>query len=126
MTLVPELAAGTSASALSFPDGALSYAQLARAVAGLRARLPGDGRVALWAAPELGTAIGLLAGLEAGLDVVPLNPKSGPGELAHILAETRPSALIAPAGTAFEDIPETWFCPVCGARKRDFAPYEEE
>ena len=30
-----------------------------------------------------------------------------------------------PAGTAFEDIPETWFCPVCGARKRDFTPYDE-
>jgi rubredoxin len=30
-----------------------------------------------------------------------------------------------PPGTAFEDIPETWFCPVCGARKRDFSPYEE-
>ena len=25
----------------------------------------------------------------------------------------------------FEDIPDTWFCPVCGARKRDFVPYEE-
>jgi rubredoxin len=30
-----------------------------------------------------------------------------------------------PAGTAFEDIPESWFCPVCGARKRDFTPYED-
>ena len=30
-----------------------------------------------------------------------------------------------PPGTAFEDIPDTWFCPVCGARKRDFAPYED-
>ena len=30
-----------------------------------------------------------------------------------------------PPGTAFEDIPETWFCPVCGARKQDFTPYEE-
>jgi rubredoxin len=29
-----------------------------------------------------------------------------------------------PAGTAFADIPDTWFCPVCGARKRDFVPYE--
>jgi rubredoxin len=29
-----------------------------------------------------------------------------------------------PPGTAFEDIPETWFCPVCGARKQDFTPYE--
>ena len=30
-----------------------------------------------------------------------------------------------PPGTEFEDIPETWFCPVCGARKRDFSPYED-
>jgi rubredoxin len=30
-----------------------------------------------------------------------------------------------PPGTPFEEIPETWFCPVCGARKRDFSPYEE-
>jgi rubredoxin len=30
-----------------------------------------------------------------------------------------------PPGTPFEDIPETWFCPVCGARKRDFSPYDE-
>ncbi len=28
-------------------------------------------------------------------------------------------------GTAFEDIPETWYCPVCGARKADFVPYED-
>jgi rubredoxin len=30
-----------------------------------------------------------------------------------------------PPGTPFEDIPDDWFCPVCGARKRDFEPYEE-
>ncbi len=30
-----------------------------------------------------------------------------------------------PMGTAFEDIPDTWFCPVCGARKRDFTLYED-
>ena len=29
-----------------------------------------------------------------------------------------------PAGTQFEDIPDTWFCPVCGARKSDFEPFE--
>jgi rubredoxin len=28
-------------------------------------------------------------------------------------------------GTAFEDIADDWFCPVCGARKKDFVPYEE-
>jgi rubredoxin len=30
-----------------------------------------------------------------------------------------------PPGTAFEEIPDTWFCPVCGARKVDFEPYED-
>ena len=30
-----------------------------------------------------------------------------------------------PPGTAFEDIPLDWYCPVCGARKRDFVPYED-
>lgn len=26
------------------------------------------------------------------------------------------------AGTAFEDIPEDWVCPVCGTSKSDFEP----
>ena len=30
-----------------------------------------------------------------------------------------------PPGTAFTEIPDSWFCPVCGARKRDFTPYED-
>lgn len=29
-----------------------------------------------------------------------------------------------PAGTPFAEIPDTWFCPVCGATKDDFSPYE--
>jgi rubredoxin len=28
------------------------------------------------------------------------------------------------AGTAFEDLPEDWCCPVCGAGKSDFEPEE--
>ena len=27
-------------------------------------------------------------------------------------------------GTAFEDIPEDWTCPLCGVGKEDFEPYE--
>ena len=34
-----------------------------------------------------------------------------------------PDGGVAP-GTPFEDIPNDWFCPVCGARKADFVPYE--
>jgi rubredoxin len=26
------------------------------------------------------------------------------------------------AGTAFEDLPEDWVCPLCGAPKSDFSP----
>ena len=40
------------------------------------------------------------------------------------VAEATPTAGSRP-GTPFEDIPDTWFCPVCGARKRDFTPYED-
>jgi rubredoxin len=29
-----------------------------------------------------------------------------------------------PPGTPFEDVPATWLCPVCGARKSEFERYE--
>ena len=30
-----------------------------------------------------------------------------------------------PAGTAFEDIPDDWTCPVCGVGKDDISPVDE-
>lgn len=27
-----------------------------------------------------------------------------------------------PPGTAFEDLPDDWVCPICGAGKSDFEP----
>ena len=27
-----------------------------------------------------------------------------------------------PAGTVFEDLPDDWVCPVCGAEKSEFEP----
>lgn len=29
-----------------------------------------------------------------------------------------------PAGTKFEDLPEDWVCPLCGAGKEEFAEQE--
>jgi rubredoxin len=29
-----------------------------------------------------------------------------------------------PPGTPFDEIPDDWVCPACGARKDDFVPYE--
>lgn len=39
-------------------------------------------------------------------------------------AKGDPDGGIAP-GTAFEDIPEDWVCPVCGVSKDNFVKYEE-
>ncbi|GAB4369445.1 MAG: hypothetical protein Kow00121_09380 [Elainellaceae cyanobacterium] len=36
-----------------------------------------------------------------------------------------PDSGIAP-GTPFEEIPEDWECPICGARKSMFVPFEEK
>jgi len=30
---------------------------------------------------------------------------------------------VAP-GTAFEDLPDGWVCPICGAAKQDFEPID--
>jgi flavin reductase (DIM6/NTAB) family NADH-FMN oxidoreductase RutF/rubredoxin len=38
-------------------------------------------------------------------------------------AEGDPPAGIAP-GTAFEDIPDDWSCPICGVTKADFVPFD--
>jgi len=43
---------------------------------------------------------------------------------AALLQGIRGLAAGIPPGTPFEDIPNDWFCPVCGARKRDFELYE--
>lgn len=29
-----------------------------------------------------------------------------------------------PAGTPFEEIPDDWACPICGATKSDFQPQD--
>lgn len=39
-------------------------------------------------------------------------------------AEGDPDSDIPP-GTAFEDLPEDWVCPVCGAEKDEFEVEEE-
>ena len=36
-----------------------------------------------------------------------------------------PGSGIAP-GTAFEQIPDDWNCPICGASKKSFIPLEEK
>lgn len=30
-----------------------------------------------------------------------------------------------PAGTAFEELPDSWVCPLCGAEKANFEPMND-
>lgn len=84
--------------ALGFGERSLTYAELAAAAGALAERIAGAGRVAMWATPSLETAVGVVAALTAGVPVVPLNPKSGEGELGHILGDSAPSVVLAAPG----------------------------
>ncbi|WP_042412979.1 acyl-CoA synthetase [Streptacidiphilus anmyonensis] len=95
--LFPAVAAGGSAPAVSFGARGLDYARLRAAVLATAARLGGARRVALWATPTLETAVGVVAALAAGVTVVPLNPKSGERELAHVVGDSAPELVLAAA-----------------------------
>jgi len=97
MPLFPALHDPPATEAIRFGARALGYGELARAVAAVAAQVRGADRVAVWAEPTLETALAILGGLAAGVPVVPLNPKSGSRELAHILADSRPDAVFGAA-----------------------------
>ncbi|MFU0243180.1 AMP-binding protein, partial [Streptomyces scabiei] len=84
--------------ALRFGERSLTYAELAAAAGATAGRIGGAGRVAVWAAPAMETAVAVVAALLAGVPAVPLNPKSGDKELAHILSDSAPSLVLAPPG----------------------------
>lgn len=87
-----------SREAVRFGEHTLTYAQLAAASGALAARLAGAGRVAVWATPTAETVVAVVAALRAGVPAVPLNPRTGTRELAHIVADSAPSAVLAAAG----------------------------
>jgi len=98
--LLPTLDAGGERTALRIGNDTLSFAALAAAADAHGARLlasglrPGD-RVAVWALPELATAMAMVGNARAGLVTVPLNPALGEKELAHVLADAAPRRILA-------------------------------
>jgi malonyl-CoA/methylmalonyl-CoA synthetase len=84
--------------ALRFGVRSLTYGQLAAAAGAVAGRVRGAERVAVWATPELETAVAVVGTLLAGRAAVPLNPKSGDKELAHILTDSAPTAVLAAPG----------------------------
>ncbi|MER7554795.1 acyl-CoA synthetase [Streptomyces anulatus] len=97
--LLPPLQSPTgpaaSREAVRFGDLSLSYGRLAGAADALAARIADAGRVAVWATPTPETVIAVVAALRAGVPAVPLNPRTGERELAHILADSEPTAVLA-------------------------------
>ncbi|RLV66430.1 Acyl-CoA synthetase [Streptomyces sp. CBMAI 2042] len=97
--LLPALQSPTgpaaSREAVRFGALSLTYGELATASTALAARIADAGRVAVWATPTAETVIAVVAALRAGVPAVPLNPRTGEAELAHILADSEPTAVLA-------------------------------
>ena len=75
----------------------------------------------------VGEVAGMLFAAATGQPIDPNGPVLVGGRMASVTGDSAAmpiSHLVIPPGTAFADIPDTWFCPVCGARKKDFVPYE--
>lgn len=93
--LFPRLTRADSRPALFIADESWTYAELAGAALEHAALLdrnsvePGD-RVAVWAQPDLSTAAAMIGNIVAGVVTVPLNPKLGSSELAHIYNDSNP------------------------------------
>jgi malonyl-CoA/methylmalonyl-CoA synthetase len=110
LTRLRELSA---APALTIDGATHSYAQLAGMCGALAGRLEGLERVAFWAENRLESCVAALAAIESGVQAVALNPKLGTAELAHIVSDSEPQALLAgPAEVDSEG-------PLSGVRRLD-------
>jgi fatty acid CoA ligase FadD36 len=84
------------ADAVTVAGAAMSREALFGAAAALADRIAGAPAVAVRATAELPTVVAVLAGLLAGVPVVPVPPDSGPLERAHILGDSKAALLLAP------------------------------
>jgi malonyl-CoA/methylmalonyl-CoA synthetase len=93
--MFPELMSGSDREALRFGVNALTYRELAEVAGRLVGNLRGRTRVAVWATPTIETCVAVVSALVAGVSIVPLNPKIGERELAHIITDSAPDLLLA-------------------------------
>ncbi|MEJ2857691.1 MULTISPECIES: acyl-CoA synthetase [unclassified Saccharothrix] len=92
--LLPALADPPAKVAVRFPDQELTYAELAARARQVAYGLVGKRRIAVWARSDVRTCVVVVGALLAGVPVVPLNPKVGERELAHILADSAPDLVV--------------------------------
>jgi malonyl-CoA/methylmalonyl-CoA synthetase len=101
--LLPPLAEAGGKEAIRFGDRALTYHELAGAAAHVAERIAGAPRVAVWAPPALETCVAVVGALCGGIPLVPINPRSGERELAHIVADAAPALVLAAPGVELPD-----------------------
>ncbi|MFF3717925.1 acyl-CoA synthetase [Streptomyces prasinus] len=120
-SLFPALTGGDGSAAdrpaLRFGERSLTYGELAAAAGPVAGAVREARRVAVWATPSLETAVAVTAALLAGVTVVPLNPKSGAGELGHILSDSAPDLVLAAPG---QDLPDA----LAGLARLDVDPVD--
>ena len=94
--LLPSLTGdlGDHSAALSVDGTAVSWARLARRAGAVAQRLEGMPAVALRATSTLDTVVGVVAGLMAGVPVVPMPADAGPMEREHMLRDSGAAATI--------------------------------
>ncbi|MHB1808941.1 MAG: AMP-binding protein, partial [Solirubrobacteraceae bacterium] len=90
--------------AVSIDGRALTYEQLRACAGAVAEELAGVSRAAIWARSTLETVVGAVGAVESGVELVPLNPKLGSGELEHILSDAQPQAIIGADGPASPEL----------------------
>jgi malonyl-CoA/methylmalonyl-CoA synthetase len=100
--LLPPLAEPSDRPAVRMGERTLTYRELAAAAQALSVQLCSTRRVAVWATPTVETVVAVVAALLAGVPVVPLNPRGGERELAHILTDADPGLVLSGPG---EELP---------------------
>lgn len=99
--LFPKLYEPDDTVAIQFADTSLTYRDLAGSAAAVAAHVRGARRIAVWATPTPQTCVAVVGALAAGAAVVPINPKAGQRELAHIIGDSEPEQLcVSPGFTA--------------------------
>jgi malonyl-CoA/methylmalonyl-CoA synthetase len=84
-------------------EASLSYAELYDAAGAVASRVAGASRVAVWAVSSLETCVAVVGALAAGVPIVPINPKAGSKELAHILGDSAPELVFSTPGVSMPD-----------------------
>ena len=90
--------------AISVGGRGLAYRELREAAAALAAELEGVERVAVWSEPTLEACVASVAAVCAGIALVPVNPKLGRAELAHVLSDSLPDAIVGAPAAALPEL----------------------